>query len=213
MSSRSPDCKNGIRPGKIRHLSPRSWIQGVCTSLMQRIILRPSRPILAQLHAHTIRPYASTPAPAPKPTSEPTKPYQHEKEPSREPSWLTRKLKQSPMAMRVFLRVFGALGYGSPRQVAARRASALYQQLCTCRAEEDSAFWAKGMRAILPLFGQINEYFLFSSGNDRVSPSSDVPILVHGDEPSRLGTHDASTCASCSAWRSTHPRTYRPLFP
>ena len=65
------------------------------------------------------------------------------------------------MAMQVFLKVFGALGYGSSRQIAARRALALYEQLCTGRAEEDSAFWAKGMRAILCLPGQIVELCIF----------------------------------------------------
>lgn len=118
---------------------------------MQRIVLRPSRLILTQLYPHTIRPYASALTPTPKPPG-PSKPYQHEKEPTREPSWLTRKLKQSPTAMRAFLKVFGALGYGSSKQIAARRALALYGQLCSGRADEDSAFWAKGMCAIpLPL--------------------------------------------------------------
>ena len=147
-------CASGMEFGPESPPLVRGARTGVCTPLMQRIILRPShRPILTQLHAHPIRTYASTPTQKPKPTLDPTKPYQHEREPSREPSWLTRKLKQSPMAMRIFLRVFGALGYGSSRQIAARRASALYQQLCTGRADEDSAFWAKGIRAILPLFG------------------------------------------------------------
>ncbi|KAH9989047.1 hypothetical protein BJV74DRAFT_773193 [Russula compacta] len=108
---------------------------------MQRAILRPSRPILTQLNVCALRSYASVPAP--KPTAGPTKPYQHQKGPTREQSWLTRKLKQSPLAMRAFLRVFGALGYGSSRQVAARRALALYEQLCAGRAEEDREFWAK----------------------------------------------------------------------
>jgi len=52
--------------------------------------------------------------------------------------------------MRAFLKVFGALGYGSSKQIAARRALALYEQLCAGRAEEDRAFWAEGMRAIHP---------------------------------------------------------------
>ncbi|KAI9452157.1 hypothetical protein F5148DRAFT_1300996 [Russula earlei] len=105
---------------------------------MQRVILRPSRPILTRLN--TFRSYASVSAP--KPTPGPTRPYHPEKiSPPREQSWLTRKLKQSPTAMRVFLRVFGALGYGSSRQVAARRALALYEQLCAIRAEEDREFW------------------------------------------------------------------------
>jgi hypothetical protein len=65
------------------------------------------------------------------------------------------------MAMQAFLKIFGALGYGSSRQIAARRALALYEHLCTGRAEEDSAFWAKGMRAILPLLGQIGDFVFF----------------------------------------------------
>jgi cytochrome b pre-mRNA-processing protein 3 len=115
---------------------------------MQRVILRPSRPILNQLHAYALRPYTSVQAP--KSTPGPTNPYEHEKAPKREPSWLTRKLKQSPIALRAFLRVFGALGYGSKRQVAARRALGLYEQLCANRAEEDHRFWAEGARNFLP---------------------------------------------------------------
>ena len=110
---------------------------------MQRAIQRPlRRPICIQRNAYILRSYVS--APASKPTPGPTKPYQHEKAPPPEQSWLTRKLKQSPTAMRVFLKVFGALGYGSSRQVAARRALALYEQLCAGRAEEDREFWAQG---------------------------------------------------------------------
>jgi cytochrome b pre-mRNA-processing protein 3 len=111
---------------------------------MQRAILRPlRRPLCVQRHAYVLRFYVS--APASEPTPGPTKPYQHEKAPLPEQSWLTRKLKQSPTAMTVFLKVFGALGYGSSRQVAARRALALYEQLCAGRAEEDREFWAQGV--------------------------------------------------------------------
>jgi cytochrome b pre-mRNA-processing protein 3 len=116
--------------------------------VMQRVILRPSRPILTQLNARALRPYTSVQAP--KPTPGPTKPYEHEKAPKHEPSWLTRKLRQSPIAMRAFLRVFGALGYGSARQIAARRALGLYEQLCSGRAEEDRRFWAEGAHDFLP---------------------------------------------------------------
>ena len=128
---------------------------------MQRIILRPSRPILTQLHAHTIRPYAS--ASTPKPTPGPSTPYQHEKEPTREPSWLTRKLKQSPTAMAAFLKIFGALGYNSPKQIAARRALALYEQLCSGRANEDSVFWAEGMCALSLLYSPSDNRMNLSS--------------------------------------------------
>jgi cytochrome b pre-mRNA-processing protein 3 len=141
----------GLGPEKIGHLrdSVCNWtrIQEWHFCLMQRIVLRPSRPILTQLHAYSLRQYASAPTPAPTPG--PSKPYRREKGPTREPSWLTRKLKQSPTAMGAFLKVFGALGYGSSKQIAARRALALYERLCAGRAEEDSVFWAKGMRAIL----------------------------------------------------------------
>ncbi|KAI0263464.1 hypothetical protein BC834DRAFT_957799 [Gloeopeniophorella convolvens] len=90
-----------------------------------------------------LRTYAHAPAPSPvPPTPGPSKPYTHEKAPLPPQSWLTRQLKQSPAALRLFLRVFGAIGYGNTRQVAARRALALYEQLCADRAEEDRAFWA-----------------------------------------------------------------------
>jgi hypothetical protein len=115
-----------------------------CT-FMQRVILRPSHRIRTRQISHALRSYASVPSQ--RPTPGPTKPYQHENAPPPEQSWLTRKLKQSPVAMQVFLKVFGALGYGSSRQVAARRSLALYQQLCAGRADEDREFWAKGMSA------------------------------------------------------------------
>ncbi|KAH9980903.1 hypothetical protein BGW80DRAFT_298760 [Lactifluus volemus] len=109
---------------------------------MQRVILRPSHRILIRHISHGLRSYTSSSSP--KPIPGPTKPYRHEKAPTPEQTWLTRKLKQSPTAMRVFLKIFGALGYGSSRQVAAWRALALYQQLCASREEEDREFWAKG---------------------------------------------------------------------
>ncbi|KAI0306237.1 hypothetical protein B0F90DRAFT_1623146 [Multifurca ochricompacta] len=117
---------------------------------MQRALLKRSQAILIQrnvnayAHAYPLRSYASV-STTPKPTPpDPTqKPYQHEGAPPPEQSWLTRKLKQSPTAMRVFLNVFGALGYGNARQVAARRALALYEQLCVVRTEEDREFWVQ----------------------------------------------------------------------
>ena len=67
--------------------------------------------------------------------------------------------------MGAFLKVFGALGYGSSKQIAARRALALYEQLCAGRAEEDSVFWAKGMRVILlPNFSSNRQVFCAPPG-------------------------------------------------
>ena len=36
------------------------------------------------------------------------------------------------------------LGYGSPKQVAARRAFFMYEYLCSTRAAEDKQFWLNG---------------------------------------------------------------------
>ena len=179
---------------------------------MQRVILRPSRPILTQLNAYPLRPYTS--AQAPKPTPGPTKPYEHEKAPKREPSWLTRKLKQSPIAMRAFLRVFGALGYGSTRQVGARRALALYGQLCAGRVEEDRRFWAEGAHNFFPippsvsLAGTWMVTSFFALRAIRVSSSSYISVLVHRDEPPRVDAHNAPPCAPSTPRTSPYSRSH-----
>ncbi|KAG2067268.1 hypothetical protein BDR04DRAFT_1105299 [Suillus decipiens] len=72
----------------------------------------------------------STPPP---PSSEPA--------PQREQSWLTTKVKSSPLLFSIFLSVARILGYGSPQQFANRRALLLYNTLCATRADEASAFW------------------------------------------------------------------------
>jgi len=59
-------------------------------------------------------------------------------------SWLTRKINSSPRAKRIFVQVANAMGYGSPRQVAGRRAFNMYQDLCVRRADEESVFWRTG---------------------------------------------------------------------
>jgi cytochrome b pre-mRNA-processing protein 3 len=78
----------------------------------------------------------STPPP---PSAEPA--------PQREQSWLTTKVKSSPLLFSVFLSVARVLGYGSPQQFANRRALLLYNTLCATRADEVSAFWREGMRS------------------------------------------------------------------
>ncbi|KAH9916481.1 uncharacterized protein B0H18DRAFT_1215083 [Fomitopsis serialis] len=59
----------------------------------------------------------------------------------REKSWLTKKVEASPALKRVFLKAANVMGYGSPKQVAGRRAFAMYEQLCIVRPDEDRAFW------------------------------------------------------------------------
>lgn len=64
--------------------------------------------------------------------------------PSREKSWLTKKVEASPSLKKVFLQAANLMGYGSPKQVAGRRAFAMYEQLCIIRPEEDKTFWQEG---------------------------------------------------------------------
>ncbi|KAF5380045.1 hypothetical protein D9615_006153 [Tricholomella constricta] len=61
-------------------------------------------------------------------------------------SWLTRKVEDSPTAMKFFLRFTNALGYGSPKQLAGRRAFALYDQVCAVKPDDDHVFWQQSCR-------------------------------------------------------------------
>lgn len=59
-------------------------------------------------------------------------------------SWLTRKINSSPSAKSAFVKLANAMGYGSPKQVAGRRAFNMYRDLCVGRADEESVFWVNG---------------------------------------------------------------------
>ena len=72
-----------------------------------------------------------------------TKPYQHEKAPPPDQSWLAQA-EAIADGNEMLLKVFGVLGYGGSRQVAARCALALYEHLCAERVEEDREFGAQG---------------------------------------------------------------------
>ena len=65
--------------------------------------------------------------------------------PTRAKSWLTRKVESSPSAMKIFLKLTNLLGYGSPKQVAGRRAFALYDQVCAVKPDQDRSFWQDGV--------------------------------------------------------------------
>jgi len=64
--------------------------------------------------------------------------------PARPRNWLTQKVESSPTALKVFLKVTDALGYGSAKQIAGRRAFVFYERLCAVRADEEAAFWQDG---------------------------------------------------------------------
>lgn len=71
--------------------------------------------------------------------------------PEREESWLTRKVKSSPTALKAFTGMATVLGYNSPKQVAGRHAYQLYDQLCVPRADEEQEFWQDGELATCAL--------------------------------------------------------------
>ncbi|KAG0701451.1 hypothetical protein DFH29DRAFT_1000198 [Suillus ampliporus] len=90
-------------------------------------------------------------APKLKPTSSPPS-QSSESAPQREQSWLTTKVKSSPLLFSIFLSVARALGYGSPQQFANRRALHFYNTLCATRADQESAFWREGAMRSSPNF-------------------------------------------------------------
>lgn len=83
---------------------------------------------------------AAAPKLKPTPTSTPPPPS-FEPVSQREQSWLTTKVKSSPLLFSIFLSVARVLGYGSPQQFANRRALVLYNTLCATRADDASVFW------------------------------------------------------------------------
>ncbi|KAI0791148.1 hypothetical protein C8Q75DRAFT_716400 [Abortiporus biennis] len=94
------------------------------------------------LSSLVLRAGLATPPSTPlKPLTGPLKPYEHKKPPPPPQSWLTRKLKENPAALRAFLGFSTLLGYGSAKQVAGRRAYFLYDRLCAVKAEEEKDFW------------------------------------------------------------------------
>ncbi|KAF8225210.1 hypothetical protein L208DRAFT_1425509 [Tricholoma matsutake] len=60
---------------------------------------------------------------------------------TQEKSWLTRKVEASSSAMKIFLKLTNLLGYGSPKQIAGRRAFALYNKICAVQPDQDRSFW------------------------------------------------------------------------
>jgi hypothetical protein len=61
-----------------------------------------------------------------------------------EKSWLTQKVEASPLTRKFFLGLTNLLGYGSPRQVAGRRAFAIYEQIAARAPDQDKDFWLRG---------------------------------------------------------------------
>ncbi|KAF9233219.1 hypothetical protein BU15DRAFT_54185 [Melanogaster broomeanus] len=68
-----------------------------------------------------------------------------------EQSWLTQRVKSNPVLYAIFLGAARALGYGSPKQFANRRALHMYNTLCATRADQEADFW-KNECALPPTF-------------------------------------------------------------
>ena len=121
-----------------------------------------ARSILARhLHQHSVcsvalraASTATKPKPIP-PKTETETAFTEAPTPSSPPpqSWLTRQVKASPTAKKAFLGMATLLGYNSAKQVAARRAHAMYQQLCAVRGDEDKLFWQEGASCAVSLPG------------------------------------------------------------
>jgi hypothetical protein len=93
-----------------------------------------------QLYRQTPLRCHSTSSPSFEKPTRPPQPYTYEKPTSRQ-SWLTRQVKKSPWGTKLFLGLSTMLGYGSVKQIAARRTHAIYEQICSSKAEEDRTFW------------------------------------------------------------------------
>ncbi len=150
-------------------------------------------------------------------------------------TWLTRKIKEDPAARRVFFTLLKVLGYGSAKQYAGRRAFAMYTKLCIPRPDEDSAFWKDGehMPPLHPIEAErrgppmcatlcidsspINTADGRSYSDKltmpcRVPPPTNLPVMVHNHEPTRLAPHSPATLPPCASRTELCPRAHRPLL-
>lgn len=120
---------------------------------------------------HGVRSLASVP---PSDRPEPAAPLNTS---GKEQSWLTHRIKANPALYATFLGFARALGYGSPKQLANRRALYMYNALCATRADQEADFWQKGASAhfpFLPLYSCFTRWFLSKS--------------VHSHRPSSPGS-------------------------
>jgi hypothetical protein len=77
--------------------------------------------------------------------------------------------------MKIFVKLTNALGYGSPKQMAGRRAFGFYEQVCAVKPDHDREFWQQGE---LSQFWPLHQLLTVRV---RMSLATNFPILVHGD--------------------------------
>ena len=128
----------------------------------------------------------------------------------KEQSWLTHRVKANPALYAVFLGFARALGYGSPKQLANRRALHLYNTLCATRADQETDFWRKGIAARSPFYGLTHALRNVPS---RMCTPSYFPVLVYRYQSARMAPHRPFTGPPCTPWIESHTRVDRSLFP
>lgn len=109
-------------------------------------------------------------------------------QPQQHQSWLTRKIKSSPRWRKLFFQFTNLLGYGSPKQVAGRRAFFLYERVVAVTPDADTHFWQQG--AIF------SDFFISSLTSCRMSSSADFPVLVHCHKSPHMDAHSPSSFAT-----------------
>ena len=124
-------------------------------------------------------------------------------------SWLTHRVKANPILYAVFLGFARALGYGSPKQLANRRALYMYNTLCATQADEEADFWRKGIAACFTLYRLTHAL----RNHHRMRTSPYFPVLVYRYQSPCMAPHRPFTCLACTPWIEPHTRVDRSLFP
>ena len=115
-------------------------------------------------HTHryitTKPPPQKTQQPQPKPSSSKKihdEQHQQQQLENLKTSWLTRKVEESPIWRSLFFRFTNLVGYGSPKQLAGRRAFVLYEKICAVKPDEDRVFWQDGECISRAIIRRVNQ--------------------------------------------------------
>jgi len=189
----------------LRRLKASSASACLPASLARRPLALTSVRYVANSTTSTTTPGSSTPQ------GEKGEGKEGEKVVEKEKSWLTRKVEASPTARAAFLAVAKALGYGSPRQLAGRRAFVLYENICAVKPDHDLEFWQKREWSCSFLLvkqrvdgGIARSRFAFR----RMSFAAYVPVVVYGDKLACLVAYRAAARVACRARPALRPSAH-----
>lgn len=159
--------------------------------------------------AQQFRRLATAPPPPETPQPNPSKPYRYEKA-EQERSPVVQKIRANPIAFKIVQALGRVMGYGSTKQVAGRRTLAMYEQVCAVKASEDRVFWEEGEHFLLPC--SLVPCRLIP-GHLSLRSASNVPILVHHNQSSRLAPDRSAPCTLTATRHKPHSSLDRPLLP